>query len=371
MPVSLSGPYRKQGAQALRGISLWVEEVNRKGGLYVREQGGYLPLELRYYDDQSKRQKAAHIVRELIISDRVDLLMGPYSSALTVEAAAVASSLQRVLWNHGGASDAIYSANSPWVVGVLTAASRYMEGVLDLLQEELPGVRRVAIISSRRGSFPSAVASGAASYAIQRGFHALLTAQYDPTQEEFGAIIDQVRQSGAEVILGVGRIEDDLRLARELQEGRVEAAAVALVAVGIGRFKEELGTLAHGFMGPSQWELGAPHTVDYGPSVEEMAQRLKSRWEGSDYPMAQAYAAGLVAQRCVEEAGTLDNGALRRVAGELTFTTFYGPFRLDAATGRQIGHSTLVVQWHGGRKVIVWPRELRQAPALFPWRNKP
>ena len=69
-----------------------MEEVNRKGGLYVREQGGYLPLELRYYDDQSKRQKAAHIVRELIISDRVDLLMGPYSSALTVEAAAVASS---------------------------------------------------------------------------------------------------------------------------------------------------------------------------------------------------------------------------------------------------------------------------------------
>ena len=114
----------------------------------------------------------------------------------------------------------------------------------------------------------------------------LLTAQYEPTQEEFKAIIDQVRQSGVELILGVGRIEDDLRLARELLAEGVEAAAMALVAAGIGRFEEELGTWANGFMGPSQWELGAPYAVDYGPSVDEMAQRLKSRDEDSDYPMA-------------------------------------------------------------------------------------
>ena len=82
----------------------------------MREHREHLPLELRYYDDQSKRQKAADIVRELITGDHVDLLIGSYSSALTVEASAVASSLQRVLWNHGGASDAIHSTGSKWVL---------------------------------------------------------------------------------------------------------------------------------------------------------------------------------------------------------------------------------------------------------------
>ena len=72
--------------------------------------------------------------------------------------------------------------------------------------------------------------------------------------------------------------------------------------------------------------------------------------------MAQAYAACLVAQRCGEEAGTLDE-SLRHAAGRLDFTTFYGRFRIDAA-GRQVGHVMPVVRWNRGRKVVVWPPEM-------------
>ena len=53
--------------------------------------------------------------------------------------------------------------------------------------------------------------------------------------------------------------------------------------------------------------------------------------------MAQAYAAGLVAQRCVDDAGTLDQGAMRQAAAALNMTTFYGGFRIDPTTGRQVG----------------------------------
>ena len=52
--------------------------------------------------------------------------------------------------------------------------------------------------------------------------------------------------------------------------------------------------------------------------------------------MAQAYAAGLVAQRCVEQAGTLEDQVLRETAGKLDFSTFYGRFRIDPITGRQV-----------------------------------
>ena len=79
--------------------------------------------------------------------------------------------------------------------------------------------------------------------------------------------------------------------------------------------------------------------------------------EGVDYPMVQAYAGGLVAQRCLEIAGTLDQHALRQVASTLDFTTFYGRYRIDPGTGRQLGHRMPVVQWQGGRKVVIWPIE--------------
>ena len=87
------------------------------------------------------------------------------------------------------------------------------------------------------------------------------------------------------------------------------------------------------------------------------------------YPIFLAYAAGLVAQRCVEEAGTLDQAALREAAGRLDFSTFYGRFKIEADTGRQIGRSVVLVQWQQGRKVIVWPPEQRQGGLMYPWRG--
>jgi branched-chain amino acid transport system substrate-binding protein len=76
--------------------------------------------------------------------------------------------------------------------------------------------------------------------------------------------------------------------------------------------------------------------------------------------MAQAYAGCLVLQRCLEVTGSLDQQALRQTANHLDFTTFYGRYRIDPATGRQLGHVMPVVQWQGGTKVVVWPPEMRQ-----------
>ncbi len=67
-----------------------------------------------------------------------------------------------------------------------------------------------------------------------------------------------------------------------------------------------------------------------------------------DYPMVQAYAGALVAQRCVEAAGTVADTALRSMAGTLDFSTFYGHFKIDPETGRQMSHSVLIVQWQQG-----------------------
>jgi branched-chain amino acid transport system substrate-binding protein len=71
--------------------------------------------------------------------------------------------------------------------------------------------------------------------------------------------------------------------------------------------------------------------------------------------MAQAYAAGLVAQRCLEAAPGLDQQVLRQTARHLDCTTFYGRYRLDPASQRQVGHVMPVVQWQGKQKVVLWP----------------
>ena len=372
MSASLTGQFSGQGIQALAGAKAWVRDCNSVGGVYVASAGRKLPIRLVHYDDQSVAGLAGALTERLISEDRVDLLLGPYSSVLTLAAAPVAEKHHRVLWNHGGASDGIHEQGYRWTVSILTPASTYLHGVVDLVREMDPEAHKVVILYSARGSFPNAVASGVEAYALNKGFQIVYKARYRPPLDDFSPWLDEMAAEEPDVVIGVGRIQDDLALAKQIVERRFEVRAIAVVAAGIGQFQDELGVQATGFMGPSQWEPGVDYSPDYGPSAGDLARRHDMFGPGGgDYAMAQAYAGGLVAQRCVEESGRLDNAALREVAARLDFTTFYGRFKLDADMGLQVGRSVVIVQWQGGRKVVVWPRELRQTAPIYPFPYVP
>ena len=129
MAVSLSGPFSLQGRQALAGLCKWVEYANGSGGVWVGERRQRCRLTPVYYDDGGQRGKSREMTERLLSRDKVDLLFGPYSSGLTVEAALVAQEYGRVLWNHGGATYEASSQARDRVVNILSPARQYFQGV--------------------------------------------------------------------------------------------------------------------------------------------------------------------------------------------------------------------------------------------------
>jgi branched-chain amino acid transport system substrate-binding protein len=356
LTASLTGRFSIQGQQALAGVRAWIDDTNRAGGLYVPTRAHRQPVRLIVYDDASQGERCSALTERLIVTDQVELLCGPYSSGLTRRAAAVAEAHHQVMWNHGGSSDVIFTSGYRWVVGILTPASRYFHGVIDMLKSTQPSIQRVVIVHSSAGTFSWEVATGAEAYCQEQGFATIYRHAYPPGQVDFTPLLREMSQERPHLLLGVGHIEDDLRLAAQLVQNPLSVAAVALIATPMQLFQATLGDAAQGFLGPSQWEPGLCTVPDYGPSSEEVQQSFKRYAMASvDYPMAQAYAGCLVAQRCIEVAGSLEPECLRQVAGQLDFTTFYGRYTIDADTGCQRGHMMPVVQWHGGTKVIVWP----------------
>jgi branched-chain amino acid transport system substrate-binding protein len=356
MTAALTGRYRLPGRQALLGAQAWVEDTNRAGGVWLYGSRAHLPLRLTSYDDASKPEQCAALTERLITEDQVDILLGPYSSGLALRAAEIAQRLQRVLWNHGGASEAIYTRGFAWVVGILSPPSTYFHSVMDFVQHTPPSASHVAIVHSTAGAFPKDVAAGAAQYCQQQVFEAIHTYPYPAGTTDFTPILKQLESAAPAVVLSVGRIEDDLRFAAQYLQHSIPASVVGLIVTPLTLFRDTFGSAAARFVGPSQWEPAMVTEPEYGPSSAEVLTHLIARHpEGVDYPMAQAYAGGLVAQRCLEIAGTLDQHALRQVASTLDFTTFYGRYCIDSRTGRQLGHRMPVVQWQDGRKVIVWP----------------
>ncbi len=365
--LSLSGRFAAQGNQAHHGLLLWAEDVNNTGGLFVQDRGGKEPVGLVVHDDESRRKPATARVEELIVKDRADILIGPYSSALTLAVAPMAERYRKVMWNHGGSSDAILRGSFRFTVSIPSPAHRYFIGILEMVKALDPSSSRVALLHGSSGTFPRAVVSGAEAYAKENGLRVVFKAPYPPASSGFASLVSRVAASQPDIILGVGRTEDDLRLAHQLRTQRVGAHVMGLVATPIQLFGQNLGKDANGFFGPSQWEPGVRGQPDVGPTSAEFVARFRDRFRKEpDYPAAQAYAAGLVAQRCVESAGTLQDEPVRKVANELALTTFYGGFELDATTGEQIGHKMLVIQWQGKTKRIVWPSEMAEARPQIP-----
>ena len=370
IPVSLTGQFRTQGEQALAGLQAWAEDANLAGGILLDRLGASLPVTVVHYDDASSPAQARDATERLIAIDHVDILMGPYSGVLVRAAAQVAESHEMLLWNQGGASDNVYRRGNRWLVGILTPASEYLAGLLPLVRENDPQADTLAILRASTGEFPKAVTSGVERVAKELGFRVVLLQEYDPGQTDFGEIVDLVETARPNVLVAVGRIDNDLGLARELADRSPAIGAVAVVATPIQQFQDALGAGAEGFLGPSQWEPGADNAVNCGPSSLEVLESLRRAGHPvPDYPMVQAYAAGVVAQRCMEAAGTLESAALRETAGALDFTTFYGRFKIDPTTGRQIGRSVVIVQRHAGRNVVVWPPGGTGSQLHYPWRG--
>ena len=368
IPVSLTGQFGLQGMQTLVGIQAWVNGVNDAGGLTVG--GAASPVELVYQDDESRREKVREITRRLICENRVNILVGPYSAVLTNAAAEVARDYERLLWNQGGATPLVYQRRNPWVVGILTPADEYLAGLLLAVREVCPGASTLGVLQAATGAFPRDVASGVERSAPELGFHQVLSLEFDAEADDFGYMAQAVREVLPDVLVVAGRFQNDLRIAELLAESAPALGTVAVVAAGVDAFRERLGPRAENFIGPSQWEPEAGYAVDYGPGVADVQSALRRAGHSVvDYPMAQAYAVGVVIQRCVEECGSLENGALRDAASSLDFTTFYGRFRINADTGRQVGKPSLLVQWRQGRKVVVWPPEYRQQRLGHPWRQ--
>ena len=76
--LAQTGVFAALGQNQLRGYQLCVKHLNDKGGVLGRK------LELVVYDDGSDPTTAVRLYEKLITQDKVDLVLGPFGSPITV-----------------------------------------------------------------------------------------------------------------------------------------------------------------------------------------------------------------------------------------------------------------------------------------------
>ncbi|MGZ4837292.1 MAG: amino acid ABC transporter substrate-binding protein [Terriglobales bacterium] len=368
--VSKTGALNVDSLEQSNGFELWRDQVNAKGG--IKAGGKSYQIKFASYDDESNPKRVQQLYSRIILEDKSDFLFSPYSSGLTTTASIVSEQYGKVMMTTGAADEKTYRQGNKYLFQMFAPATQYLEAAIDLLKAK--DTKATIAFVYEDNAFSVAVAAPAKPYAQQQGFNVLFSEAYPPNTMDFSAILDKVTSSKATVLLGGGHYADGSTLARQLFARKAKMNMVTVLVAPDSPKWTELGDAAVGICVPSQWEPQVIVKPQFGPTVAEFNKAYTAKYNiEPSYESAGGYAAGLILQHAIEQAGSIDSAKVADALNRLDATTFYGRTKFATAAnehGLQVGHSMVIAQWQkkGGKltKEVVWPLANKSANLVYP-----
>lgn len=361
--LSETGNFAREGIWNQRGYETWREWVNNEyGGVKVKDKR--CNVEIKYYDDESNPDTSAKLIEKLITEDKVDFLLGPYSSGITMSTSAIAEKYGVIMVEAHGASEALFERGFKNLFAVLTPASYYTESALKALADA--GAKTV-VIAQMDETFAAASAKGAKKWTEQNGMTLLAWETYPADIPDLSAIMTKFRDMKPDVFIGCGHFNSSVLVVKGAMEvGFAPKAMMLTVGPDSPDFVTELGKNAEFIMGDSQWDKTLAYKDEFFGTAADYAKRYEKRWgEAPPYQSASSTAAALALQLAIQNAGSLDMNLVRQALLDLDVDTFYGHINFDE-TGKNTAKAMVTIQVQNGVPVVVAPTEVASGKLVYP-----
>jgi len=343
--ISMTGTYAKPGTYQKEGYELCVQEANDKGGLLGRK------IDLTVYDDQSAPATGVRLYEKLITEDKVDVVMGPYSSAISEAVANVTEKHKKVMVAPLAATTSIFKKGRKYIFMIISPAEVYLEGLVDIAAKR--GLKTIAIVNEDT-LFPKTAANGTVEFAKKRGLQIVLQEAYPKGNTDFSALLTKIKAANPDVIAASTYFDDAVALTRQMKELNVTPKMYGVTVGGdLPEFYDLLKQNAEYVYGATQWEPTLPY-----PGQKEFVESYQKKFNREPvYHSAAGYAGCVIYAEGVRRAGTLDSDKVREQLLKLETRTMLGDYKVDA-DGFQTAHKMVLFQWQDGKKVTVWPDDL-------------
>lgn len=366
--LSITGKTAKEGEYARDGYLFFIEAINERGGIRVGNKT--YKLKLKYYNDESRPERAAQLYEKLINEDNVDFLLGPYGSAPTSMVAPIAEKYKLPMVAGHGSAGSIYAKGYTYIFNIQTPAKNYLRGIIDLVLSQDPRIRNVALLSED-DPFSREVAEGAAAYAQMKGLDVVYNQVYPSDTQDVSALLSAIRSQNVDLLLGAGHLQDALLIVRQAKSLGVSPKALGLsVGPSSPEFRENLRQDADYIFGATQWTSALKYNgSDLWKTPAAFTDAFKTSYPSYTsvpYQAAESTAALIVFQQALEKAGTLDPHKVRDALAGIAITTFFGPIMFDDQ-GVNSGKPMTVVQLQPDGKIYtVFPIDVAEKAALYP-----
>jgi branched-chain amino acid transport system substrate-binding protein len=362
--MPLTGKFATEGADVQRAYQMWAEEVNKAGGIMVKDVGRKLPVRLIYYDDGSDTNNAIKNYARLISRDNVDLLLSPWGSGHNFAVTPLTEKSGYPLILSDAGSNAIFSRHFTHIFETTQLASNLYNAVVDYLISIKDKVKTVAI-AHENFLFTQALYDSVKPKLEKAGFTIVADEQYPLGGQDFTSLLTKVREAKPDMFLVIDVMPSSIYMTRQMNEVGLKPK---FYAVNIGpmytkEFIGKLGPLSEGVFETGFWHPDLPYkgAREFFDNFSEKYKRAPST------DAAYAYVGTQVLQQGIELAGSVDRARVNTALHTGKFSTILGPFEYDAR-GITKQQTSFLVQVQNGKRVVVWPKNLANAAPRFPYQ---
>ncbi len=369
--VSMSGKMAPEGTNVKRGVELWEEYVNSKGGIKVGND--MYKVEVVYYDDKSDAGTGTKLTEKLITEDKVDFLFGPFSSGITFATTAIGEKYDVITVAPEANATKVYERGYKNVFSILPPAPALTQPIFEMIDSlDLdPEPKTVAIIVSN-DLFPLSCAEGALKMCEELGLEVVLYEKYPADATDVSALLSLVKDKNPDIFLTSGYTKDALMVVRQAREINLNVKLFATsVGVVLPEFIPSLGSDAN-YVVEGEWWLATGS--DKGPvfgSTPEYVKMFEDKYnETPGYHAASGSAAGVVLQLAIEKAGTLDTAAVRDALRGLDVVLAVWPGVKFNEKGQNVSAEHPVVQVQNEEYAVVWPPQDELMYPVPAWKDR-
>jgi branched-chain amino acid transport system substrate-binding protein len=362
--VSLTGAQSRFGNMVKNGYELWKDYVNEKSGIDVG--GKKYKVAIIYYDDQSDPQVSAKLTEKLITEDKVQFLLGPYSSGITLATSAIAEKYNMINMACTANADSVYTRGYKNVFSILPPASAILDSFMEMLGTLAPAPKKLAMISPT-DLFPLNVAEGAQKHAKELGLDMALFEKYPKGATDLSSLLLKIKALKPDVLIGTGYLDDAILAVRQAKDQRVDfKAMVFTTGPELEDFTKNLGKDADYVYGVSWWMPRANFKCPvFGTTQNYVSLYAKRFGSGITYQAAAASQGGVLLQLAIEKAKSLEMDKVREALRSFNGTTFWGATKFDA-NGRNVTGKSVTFQIQKGVIKTVYPKVAAETPPMYP-----
>ncbi len=352
--ISETGPLTVDAGYQIKGMQLAIADANKAGGWLGRK------LELKLYDDKSDPGTAVRLYTRLITNDRVDLLVGPYSSGITQAVAPLINKYHFVTIEPGASLPDIYVPGNQWNIQGTASSLQYLAELMPLAKQR--GAKTVAVLGLK-SAYSLACYKARVEQAQKLGLNVVYQTTYSLPQPDFGAIALAIKNAHPDVVIGCTYYPDAVGLTQALHD---QGFAPQYLAETIGpveaSFGKAVGQLANGIICNTSWwyNYKTPGNPAFIAGYKAMFH------EEPDYHAATGYTALSVLGAAVKATGSLNQAKLRTWLLHHQVPTIQGTFKVDA-NGLSTGFSQNMVQIQNGVIKLITPPDLAESKLQVPY----